>query len=269
MQPGILKNKKFIVGLVGQSLFFIVVTGVVYGTAVLCQQALGMSSLETALTSMPYTVAAALFALSTPSLGVKVVPRYIIIGGLGIMFLGITKMLFELDATEFTWMSFIVSMTLIGVGTGIVMAQITNVMLSTLSEAHYSDGAGFSETMKELMGQGIAVALTGALLFGGWYFSMSKMAYEIESPQKEVSVEIIEQAALQHELDLQRIGVENEYSEYVVSLPKNIAAQYADMDFKSAIWSMQSLLKKLLALLVIVAAICWFLPKDRLGGQSA
>ena len=57
-------------------------------------------------------------------------------------------------------------------GAGLMMAQGTSVTMMSVSPEQSGAASGLSETMKEIVGQGFAVALAGAVLFGTVYGSM-------------------------------------------------------------------------------------------------
>ena len=65
------------------------------------------------------------------------------------------------------------ALVLLGAGSGLVMAQIATVTMSTVTPEMGGAASGVSETAKEIVGQGFAIALAGSVLFGAVYASMA------------------------------------------------------------------------------------------------
>ena len=61
---------------------------------------------------------------------------------------------------------------LFGVGCGLVMAQIATITMINVKPEQNGEASGLSETLKEIIGQGFAIAFAGSILFGAVYSSM-------------------------------------------------------------------------------------------------
>ena len=73
-----------------------------------------------------------------------------------------------------------IGMLVAGLGAGFMMAQGTTVTMMAVPPEQSGAASGLSETLKEIIGQGFAIALAGAILFGTVYSSMVDSFEEIE-----------------------------------------------------------------------------------------
>jgi MFS family permease len=216
------KNIPFTLGMIVQALLYMVIAGVLFAVSVFLQAGVRFDSLQTALTILPFSIVIAAFSLLTPGLGKQIAPKWIISTGCGVMVIGIW-MIGNNASIQMTPMDLLPAMLLLGAGGGLVMAQIATVTMSTVTPEQGGAASGLSETAKEVVGQGFAIALAGSVLFGAVYTSMVDDYARLEGIQ--LSDAEHQQIVVELEDIFQEIS-EKEEEAFVASLPPKTRAGY-------------------------------------------
>ena len=260
LDSSILKDKTFTIGAILQSLLYFMVAAILFVASVFVQSAAGFDSFSTALTTLPASAAVAVFSFFTPNLGKKIMPKWIVVAGFVILGIGVylLKMSIGVDITPMTLMP---GMLLFGIGAGLIMAQIATVTMLNVKPEEEGGASGLSETMKEIIGQGFAIAFAGAVLFGGVYSNMTKEYAKAESI--ELSEEETNEIILELEDTFQSITPLEE-KEFVNSLPENTKNQYKQIVDKSASDAFSSTMDILLIIVVASIVLSVFLPSFKL-----
>ena len=195
LDVGILKNKTFTLGMFIGALLFLVTAGALFGISVFLQTAAQFSALDTALTLLPYSAAYAVASFATPGLAAKIAPKWIMAIGAVVTIVMLQVIGTAID-TSMTTTTILIEMLVLGVGMGVIMGQVTTVTMSLVAPEDSGQASGLSETLKEIIGQGFAIALAGSVLFGAVYHSMTKSYAELEgvtlseAQQTEIIVEL-------------------------------------------------------------------------------
>jgi uncharacterized membrane protein len=218
----LLKNIPFSLGMIVQALLYMVIAGVLFAVSVFLQAGVRFDSLQTALTILPFSVLVAAFSFITPGLGKLIAPKWIIVAGCLVMLLGIW-MTGNDASMQMTPMDLLPAMLLLGAGGGLVMAQIATVTMSTVAPEQGGAASGLSETAKEIIGQGFAIALAGSVLFGAVYASMVDDYARLEGIQLNDAEH--QQIVVELEDIFQEIS-EKEEEAFVDSLPPKTRAGY-------------------------------------------
>ena len=155
----------------------------------------------------------------------------------------------------------LVGMLVAGLGAGLVMAQGTTVTMMSVTPEQSGAASGLSETMKEVVGQGFAVALAGAVLFGTVYSTMVSSYAELEgiSLSDSKSAEIV----IELEDTFQSITEEQE-SEFVAALPAATRETYGDIVAGAAETGVRAALSVAQLVLLICALLALLLPGQKL-----
>ena len=171
LNASLMKNGTFAIGMTIGALFFLANAGYIFAVSVFLQAGVRFEGLQTALTTLPFSVVLAIFSFATPGLGRKIAPKWIVIAGSIIMGIGV-YLAGQLVNMNMTPLDLLLPMVLAGAGSGLIMAQYTEITMMTVSPEQSGEASGLSETMKEIIGQGFAVALAGSVLFGVVYSAM-------------------------------------------------------------------------------------------------
>ncbi len=252
----ILKNRTFTIGmLIGASLF-LVTAGALFGISVFLQAGVKFDSLQTALTLLPYSAAYAVVSFVTPNLGKKILPKFIVIGG-SVMTILSLWWLGQSVSMEMAPMDILPHMIALGIGMGLIMAQITTVTMSTVALEEAGEASGLSETLKEIIGQGFAVALAGSVLFGAVYASMADSFSEIES-QNYSEAEKLE-LIVEMENKFESIS-EDEEEKWVNELPEKTKAAYPEIVKKAAESGLRNVMNMMMLCMALGLLLAFFLP---------
>lgn len=255
LDASLLKNFPFTIGMSVAALFFLVNAAMLFAVSVFLQAAAHFDPLQTAMVTLPFSAVLAVVSFTTPGLGKTIAPKWIVAAGSLIMAAGLMMVSSNVSTAMSTW-DMLAGMIVTGFGAGLMMAQGTSVTMMSVSPEQSGAASGLSETMKEVIGQGFAVALAGAIVFGTVYISMTESFKEKEGLQLTQN----ETAAIVIELeDSFKEITELEEKEFVSQLPENtrnaygaIVSHAAESGVKAALLMCQGvlLLCFLLALLL-------------------
>lgn len=187
-------------------------------------------------------------------------PKWIIITGFIVLCVGIFILKGSVGV-DIGPMSLLPGMLIFGVGSGLVMAQIATVTMLSIKPEDEGGASGLSETMKEIIGQGFAIAFAGAILFGGVYSSMTKEYQRVESIELTSAEEQIILIELE---DTFQTITETEEQEFIKSLPEKTQNEYQNIVDNAAIKGLNGTLNVLVFFVIISVALAFFLPNVKL-----
>jgi MFS family permease len=263
LDGSLLKNIPFTLGVVVQALLYLVIAGVLFAVSVFLQAGVRFDPLQTALTLLPFSLVIAAFSLLTPGLGKRITQKWIIIAGC--MFMAVGILMAGQDASiQMSPMDLLPAMVLLGAGGGLVMAQVTSVSMSTVPPDHGGAASGFAETVKEIIGQGLAIALAGSVLFGAVYASMVDDYSRLEGIQ--LSDAEHQQIVVELEDIFQEIS-EKEEEQFVSSLPPKTRAGYLQIINDAAEHGLRTALKVMTVAVVIMLLLSLLLPATKLATE--
>jgi MFS family permease len=256
LDGALLKNIPFTLGMTVQALLYMVIAGVLFSVSVFLQAGVRFDSLQTALTILPFSVLVALFSFLTPGLGKWIAPKWIICAGCLIMVLGIWMT--GTDASlQMGPLDLLPAMVLLGAGGGLVMAQIATVTMSTVTPEMGGAASGVSETAKEIVGQGFAIALAGSVLFGAVYASMADDYSRLEG----ISLSDMESQKIVVELEDIFQGIsEMEEKAFVAALPQKTRDGYHQIIDDAAVGGLDATMMVMNVTVAIMLLLSLMLP---------
>lgn len=260
LDGSILKDKTFTIGAIIQSVLYFLIAAILFVVSVFVQSAAGFDSFDTALATLPASIGVAIFSFFTSGLGKKIMPKWIIITGFIVLCVGIFILKGSVGV-DIGPMSLLPGMLIFGVGSGLVMAQIATVTMLSIKPEDEGGASGLSETMKEIIGQGFAIAFAGAILFGGVYSSMTKEYQRVESIELTSAEEQIILIELE---DTFQTITETEEQEFIKSLPEKTQNEYQNIVDNAAIKGLNGTLNVLVFFVIISVALAFFLPNVKL-----
>jgi MFS family permease len=259
LDGALLKNIPFTLGMSVQALLYMTIAGVLFAVSVFLQAGVRFDSLQTALTMLPFSVLVAAFSFLTPGLAKRVAPKWIICFGCLVMAVGIW--LTGHDASmQMSPMDLLPAMILLGAGGGLIMAQVATVTMSTVSPEMGGAASGVSETAKEIIGQGFAIALAGSVLFGAVYSSMVDDYSKLE----EIKLSAAEHQEIVVELEdtFQEITEEKENA-FISSLPQKTREGFQKIINDAAEHGLRTALKVMTVAVVIMLLLSLLLPATK------
>ncbi|MCL1692392.1 MAG: MFS transporter [Actinomycetia bacterium] len=157
------------------------------------QSVLGFDALQTGITLLPLSIGVLLTSILTPPLGQKIYPRYIIQGGLVLLFTGGVILARSLDgATEA--MDMALGLLVGGLAIGLIAGQLPNLILSGVDNDEASEASGLQGTAQNL-GMALGTAVIGTVILSVGISSMggqiadSTVVPEDSKPQIQAALE--------------------------------------------------------------------------------
>ncbi|HWJ43558.1 MAG TPA: MFS transporter [Solirubrobacterales bacterium] len=152
----------------GVSMFLaqnLVLMGIFFTIPLFLQIVQGLDALETGVRMLPTSVGLFLSAIAGSGLATRFAPKRLVQGGLALVFAS-TLMLMATIEPELDNTSFLVAMGVLGVGMGLVVSQLGNIVQSAVDEGERSEAGGLQYTAQQL-GSSLGTALLGAIVISG------------------------------------------------------------------------------------------------------
>jgi MFS family permease len=152
----------------GLSMLFaqnLILMGVFFTIPLFLQIVLGLDALETGVRMLPTSAGLFLTAIAGSALASRFAARTLVRAGLAIVFVS-TLMLLGTIEPALDNASFLVAMGVLGVGMGLIVSQLGNVVQSAVGAADRSEAGGLQYTAQQV-GSSMGTALLGAIVISG------------------------------------------------------------------------------------------------------
>jgi EmrB/QacA subfamily drug resistance transporter len=143
----------------------LILMGIFFTIPLYLQIVLGLDALETGVRMLPASVGLFVAALAGSKLASRFAARPLVRVGLGITLLS-TLMLLAVIKPELDTAPFLAAMGVLGVGMGLVISQLGNVVQSAVADRDRSEAGGVQNTAQQL-GSSLGTALLGAVVITG------------------------------------------------------------------------------------------------------
>jgi MFS family permease len=203
VSPTIFRHRSISAGLPVLSAQTFAQAGLLFLVPLFAQTFLGLDAFETGLTILPLSIAVLVTSVATPGLGKRIYPRYIIQAGLVVLFAGGTLLALALDdATAGSDLA--LGLAIVGVGMGLVVGQLPNLILSGVDADEASEASGLQGTAQNL-GMALGTAVVGTVILSVSVASIGSQVDESTVLTPEVRAEV--EAVL--ERDVNTAGTED------------------------------------------------------------
>ncbi len=155
-------NKQFTAGASVSAIMALGQLGVIFAVPVFLQAAQGLNSFQTGLSLLPMSLALLVGAPSSSLLSKYITPKRIVQMGLLINVLATTVLRQSITVEATTW-QLAPGLALFGLGTGFVIAQVSNLTLSAVSVEESGEASGVNNTFRQI-GVSFGSAIIGAAL---------------------------------------------------------------------------------------------------------
>ncbi len=143
----------------------LVLMGVFFTIPLFLQIVQGLDALETGVRMLPASAGLFLAAIAGSALAKRFAPRPLVRVGLGIVFVAIAMLLATIEP-ELDNGAFLTAMGVLGIGMGLVVSQLGNVVQSAVGDADRSEAGGLQNTAQQL-GSSLGTAVLGAIVITG------------------------------------------------------------------------------------------------------
>jgi MFS family permease len=140
----------------------LILLGTFFVLPVYLQVVLGLDAFETGKRLFPMSVAMVLAAMAGPRLAAGFAPKRVAQAGLVALIVASLVLLGTIDV-ELNDAGFAVALALFGVGAGLLLSQLGNVIMSSVGEEQTNEAGGLQGTAQNL-GASLGTALIGAVL---------------------------------------------------------------------------------------------------------
>lgn len=165
IDPALFADRAFVVGLIISIVFISGLPAFFFTFTLFLQIGLGYSALHAGLTTIPFAVGSALASFASVRL-VRVVGKLLLNAGAAILVLGMLGVILTLhrQGTGIRGTDLIPTLLLSGVGLGLVVAPLINIILAGVRGANAGAASGVLTTAQQV-GGAIGVALVGLIYF--------------------------------------------------------------------------------------------------------
>jgi MFS family permease len=237
----------------------LILMGTFFVLPVYLQVVLGFDAFETGKRLFPLSVALLIAALTGPKLAARLAPKRVCQAGLVALTIAAFILVGTIDV-ELNNAGFAIALTVFGIGAGLLLSQLGNVIMSSVDQTKSNEAGGLQGTAQNL-GASLGTALIGAVLIAGLTTGFvsriesnpaitpavqSALAESVATGIPVVPVDDVEQAVLE------------------AGVPPAEATAIAE-DYGDA--QLEALKKSLLAVALIAAGSLWF--TRRLPGSPA
>jgi MFS family permease len=143
----------------------LILMGIFFTIPLYLQVVLGHDALETGVRMLPASVGLFLTALAGSALAARFAARGLVRAGLAIVCLSALMLLGTIEP-ELDNGAFLAAMGVLGVGMGLIISQLGNVVQSSVGDRDRSEAGGLQNTAQQL-GSSLGTALLGAIVITG------------------------------------------------------------------------------------------------------
>jgi MFS family permease len=165
LRPDLLKIPQMRAGLSTIVSQYLILAGTFFVLPLYLQLVLGKNALETGLKILPISVAMMAAAMLGPGLATRTTPRRVVQIGMGFLLVSILALMATISPS-LSSLPFALSLAGFGVGIGLTISQLGNVVMSSVKESRSSEAGGVQGASQNL-GQSLGTALIGAALLTG------------------------------------------------------------------------------------------------------
>lgn len=143
----------------------LILMGVFFTIPLFLQIVQGLDALETGVRMLPASVGLFLTAIAGSALSKRFAPKPLVRAGLFVVLVAILLLLSTIEP-ELDNAPFLVAMGVLGVGMGLIVSQLGNVVQSAVGDGERSEAGGLQSTAQQL-GSSLGTALLGAIVITG------------------------------------------------------------------------------------------------------
>ena len=252
----VLGNGVFITGVTSNIFQSMVITGMLFIIPLFLQSAVGYSAFESGLAILPFSVMTFLVSLGSSSWSEKLPAKWLIQAGIVFMIVGLILFYGQISL-KITIGQMIIPMGVFGIGMGLLMAHLVNLILSSVDAKDSPEASGTNNAMDQL-GNSLGTAVVGSLLMAFFLGNMVDAALRTEN----ISVSPQERTQIIAQLeDAREVITQEEYNSFMGTLPQDVQQGIKQTQEASIIKAMEDTLLVVAILLFIMFLLTTFLPK--------
>jgi len=142
----------------------VILMGIFFTIPLYLQVVQGFDAFETGVRMLPVSITLLLASMTGPKVAVRLGPRTTVRVGLGVLLAAALVLLSQVEP-EIDGVRFALGMALLGIGMGLVVSQLGNVIQGAVGAEARSEAGGLQQTAQQL-GSALGTALMGAVVIG-------------------------------------------------------------------------------------------------------
>lgn len=170
IHPSIFRHRSVNAGLPVLSTQTFAQAGLLFLIPLFMQSVLGFSAFDTGLTLLPLSIGVLVTSMTTPTLGQRIYPKYIIQGGLALLFVGGVILSRSLENATGGW-DLAWGLLVGGIAIGLIAGQLPNLVLGGVDPNEASEASGLQGTAQNL-GMALGTAVIGSVILSVGLFSI-------------------------------------------------------------------------------------------------
>ena len=149
----------------------LILMGIFFTIPLYLQIVQGLDALETGVQMLPASAGLFVAALAGSALAKRFAPRVLVRVGLLVVLVAIAMLLGTIEP-ELDSGAFLAATGVLGIGMGLIVSQLGNVVQSSVGDADRSEAGGLQNTAQQL-GSSLGTALLGAIVISGLIFAFT------------------------------------------------------------------------------------------------
>jgi EmrB/QacA subfamily drug resistance transporter len=166
----------------------LILMGIFFTIPLFLQVVQGLDALETGVRMLPASAGLFLAAIAGSALAKRFAPRPLVRVGLLVVLIAIAMLLATIEP-ELDNGAFLAAMGVLGVGMGLVVSQLGNVVQSAVGDEDRSEAGGLQNTAMQL-GSSLGTALLGAIVITGLIAAFTANVADDPSISRDVSEQV-------------------------------------------------------------------------------
>lgn len=158
----LLRFESFRYGLITAGILALGQIGLVFIMSLYLQAAMGLTAFDTGLTFLPFALVTLVVAPSAGMLAARIGPKWVVTGGM-LVTTAAMLVLSQVLSVDTPRSTIVLILMFYGLGMGLAMPQLTNVVLSQVPTQRIGAGSGANNTMFQV-GAALGIAVLGAAL---------------------------------------------------------------------------------------------------------
>jgi len=166
----------------------LILMGIFFTIPLFLQVVQGLDALDTGVRMLPASIGLFLSALAGSALASRFPARTLVRAGLAVTFVAALMLLGTIEP-ELDDGAFLTAMGVLGVGMGLIVSQLGNVVQSSVGDADRSEAGGVQNTAQQL-GSSLGTALLGAIVISGLIAAFSNNVESNPAISRQVSEQV-------------------------------------------------------------------------------
>ena len=257
VHPSIFRHRSISAGLPVLSTQTFAQAGLLFLIPLFTQAVLGFDAFQTGLTLLPLSIGVLVTSMTTPALGQRIYPRYIIQAGLVLLFVGGFILAGSLEAaTESSDLA--LGLLVGGIAIGLIAGQLPNLILSGVEPKEASEASGLQGTAQNL-GMALGTAIIGTVILS---VSIGSIGNQVEASatipdENKPAVEEVLTGALTS-------ANPEAFEEQLATAPAEVQEDVAKVYDKAAIDGFQGAIIVGGIVALLGALVAFWLPKEKI-----